>query len=583
MLFSLVMPGSFFIAQLKKLRQLSMIIALAVIPVVGFSTTIDTTKVVDLKHATQFGKLIVQDNKGRMKPMNTLNNEFMLKIYGKEKFQGLTSDQVVLSIIAFSEYWKEMPIIAVKNKNTKELLGVNGKYLSFNNLFDGNKNYKLANHIDQTFMKSPAERNQTEKALIQLDEDANIFHQFMLGEGYSIFPVKGAENNKWHTPVDAAYYATNHEDSLFLANIFTLYLSELTRSETSGEYIQPSRYLNAIKKYQETIGSNVYPSVKKVKAELFYNRAGIFNMVTNLLSIAGFSLLLIYFFFIIKGKTFNRWLLIAYQALSVLLLLLLSVGIGLRWYIGGYIPISNSFEVMIFLSAIVLLAGLLLSSKQPIVLALSLILSFTFILVSAMNNGNPEIGTLVPVLKSYWLSIHVAVITSSYALFALAMMLSLVNLLIYAFVPAQRFEKLQERTQQTGIFIQILLTPGLYLLTIGTILGAIWANESWGRYWGWDPKETWALISIIIYSLVSHLRLIPKMKEEIWFHLATFWAFTSIIMTFFGVNYLLTGLHSYGGTEKGTIPLWLISCMLVLLIFSVLSTLRYFKLKKIKT
>jgi cytochrome c-type biogenesis protein CcsB len=580
MLVSLVMPGSFFRGQLQKLKKISIAILLMVIPALGFSIDIDNSKVVTLEHATQFGKLIVQDNKGRMKPMNTLNNEFMLKIYGKEKFQGLTSDQVVLSMAVFPEYWKNMPIIKVREKSVTELVGNNGKMLSFNNLFDERGTYLLGTSVNKAFIKSPSLRNQTDKALIQLDEDANIFHHFLLTEGYSIFPVKGVENNKWHTPTDASKYTTNPEDSLFAANIFTLYLSELSRSETSGEYIQANRYLKAISKYQETVGKPVYPTPSKIKAELFYNRAGIFNTSTNSLSLLGFSLLLIYFFYIISGKPFPNWLLISYQSASFLLLLLLAIGIGLRWYIGGYIPISNSFEVMIFLSWVVLLAGLLLSRKQPIVLALSLILSFAFLLVSAMNNGNPEIGTLVPVLKSYWLSIHVAVITSSYALFALAMMLSFVNLSIYAFLPAHQFEKLKERTQQTGIFIQILLTPGLYLLTIGTILGAIWANESWGRYWGWDPKETWALISIIIYSLVAHLRLIPKMKEEIWFHLATFWAFASIIMTFFGVNYLLTGLHSYGGTGQGYIPVWLIIMLLIFLIFSIYSSIRYFKLKK---
>jgi len=582
MLVSLVMPGSFFRIQLQKLKKVSIVLLLLIIPALGFSVEIDHSKVVDQKHATQFGKLVVQDNKGRMKPMNSLNNEFMLKTYGKERYQGLTSDQVVLSMAVFPEYWKNMPMIKVKEKSVRELVGASDKYLSFDELFDQKGNYRIGNSVDKTFIKSPSMRNQTDKALIQLDEDANIFHLFLMSEGYAIFPVKDVENNKWHSPTDASKFANNAEDSLFLANIFTLYLSELSRSQASGEYIQPNRYLKAIAKYQETTGHAVYPTPSKIKAELFYNKAGIFNISTNILSLLGFSLLLIYFFFIISGKQFPGWVLITYQALSALLLVILSVGIGLRWFIGGYIPISNSFEVMIFLSGVVLLAGLILSRKQPVILALSLILSFAFILVSIMNNANPEIGTLVPVLKSYWLSIHVAVITSSYALFALAMMLALVNLAIYSIVPANKFEKLQERTTQTGIFIQILLIPGIYLLTIGTILGAIWANESWGRYWGWDPKETWALISIILYSLVGHLRLIPKVKDGIWLDLGTFWAFLSIIMTFFGVNYLLTGLHSYGGNGQGYIPTWLIIVVLFFVIFSIYSTYRYYKLKDSK-
>jgi cytochrome c-type biogenesis protein CcsB len=459
-------------------------------------------------------------------------------------------------------------------------LGVKGKYLSFNDLFDKNNNYKPGVSANKAFMKSPSMRDQSDKAFIRLDESANIFQLFLTTEGYSIFPIKGTENNKWYSPMESANYATNAEDSLFLKNIFTLYLSELARSEASGEYIQATRYLKAIKKYQETIGNEVYPATPKIKAELYYNQIGIFRKVTSLLSIAGFSLLLLYFFFILSGRLFRSWLHITYQVLSILILILIISGIGLRWYIGGYIPISNSYEVMIFLSGIVLLTGVLINKKQPLVLALSLILSFAFILVSMMVDSNPEIGTLVPVLKSYWLSIHVAVITSSYALFALIMMLAFTNLIIYSLIPANKFDQIQNRTSQIGIIIQVLLIPGLYLLTTGTILGAIWANESWGRYWGWDPKETWALISIIVYSLVSHLRLIPSIKEAIWLDLASFWAFTSILMTFLGVNYLLTGMHSYGGSEKGSLPIWTIIVVLFFILFSFYSAFRYFKLRK---
>jgi ABC-type transport system involved in cytochrome c biogenesis permease subunit len=235
---------------------------------------------------------------------------------------------------------------------------------------------------------------------------------------------------------------------------------------------------------------------------------------------------------------------------------------------------------MIFLSGIVLLSGLLVSGKQPVALALSLILAFTFLFVASMNNANPEIGNLVPVLKSYWLSIHVAVITSSYALFAMVMMMALVNLILYLVASPSKFKQIQVNTGQMNAMIQMMIIIGLYLMTIGTILGAIWANESWGKYWGWDPKETWALISILIYAFVGHMRLIPSLKNEFWTNMAAFWAFSSILMTFFGVNYFLSGMHSYSGAGEATVPGWLWIVVVCLIVFTVLSGVRFFRLKK---
>jgi cytochrome c-type biogenesis protein CcsB len=317
----------------------------------------------------------------------------------------------------------------------------------------------------------------------------------------------------------------------------------------------------------------------KIKAELIYNRSKIFDRIKNISGLAGFVMLIFFFVYILTGKNFKKWLFILFQVISAILLLLILFGIGLRWYIGGYIPISNSFEVMIFLSGMVLLAGLLVSKKQPVTLALSLILAFTFLLVAGMNNANPEIGNLVPVLKSYWLSIHVAVITSSYALFAMVMMMALVNLILYLVSKPEKFKQILEKTEQMDAMIQVMMIIGLYLMTIGTILGAVWANESWGRYWGWDSKETWALITIFVYSFVGHMRLIPSLKNEFWQNMATFWAFSSILMTFFGVNYFLSGMHSYAGTGEATVPGWLYVVIICLIIFTVFSGIRYFRLK----
>jgi cytochrome c-type biogenesis protein CcsB len=579
LLASLFMPGTYFRKQLSKMGAILMVLLLLLIPLFGFSFEPDNTKVVNKEQATEFGKLVIQDSRGRMKTMNTHDNEFMRKLYGNESMQGLTADQVVLSLTTFPEQWRDVPIIKVSNSDIRKKLKMNGKYLSYNELFSAQGEYILGNPVNAIFRKPQNSRDKTDKALVQLDEKANILNSFLKGEELNIFPVKGVENNKWHTPIEASGYASTSEDSLFLEHIFTLYLSELAKAEVSGEYSQVNRYLSAIKKYQELVGAEVMLSPGKIKAELLYNRSNIFNRIKNIAGLAGFVMLIFFFVFILNGKNFKKWLFISFQIISAVLLVVVLFGIGLRWYIGGYVPISNSYEVMIFLSGIVLLSGLLVSRKQPVVLALSQILAFTFLFVASMNNANPEIGNLVPVLKSYWLSIHVAVITSSYALFAIVMMMALVNMVLYAIATPVKFKQIVEKTEQMGAMIQVMMIIGLYLMTIGTILGAVWANESWGRYWGWDPKETWALISILIYAFVGHMRLIPSIKNEFWTNMAAFWAFSSILMTFFGVNYFLSGMHSYAGAGEAIIPGWLYIVAICLILFTIFSGIRFFRLK----
>lgn len=582
LLLSLFMPGTFFRRQLKKLSTAAVLLFLFLIPSYGFSAApVDQSNIVNADQARQFGELVMQDFKGRMKTMNTFNNEFMRKIYGSETLEGMTADQVVLSMLTYPDAWISVPIMKVTDDEIRKEFNMNSKYLAYIGLFNNQGRYIIYDDVNRIFMKPESERNKTEKNLIKMDEKANILNAFLMGNIVTIFPVRGVENYKWHASDEAAQFATNSEDSIFLKHIFPLYLEALQTGKEKGDYSTATEYLNAIKKYQQTIGADVIPSAAKIDAELKYNRWHIFERNQNLFALVGFVLLIMFFVYILRGKTFPLLLERIFLGISIVLLIINEIGVGLRWYIGGYIPISNSLEVMIFLSGVVLLAGILISKRQPVTLALSLILGFTFLAVASMNNGNPEIGNLVPVLKSYWLSIHVAVITSSYSLFALVMMMALVNMLLFLFAAPKRFESIMEKTMQLDALIQVMMTIALYLLTIGTILGGIWANESWGRYWGWDAKETWALISIFIYAFVAHMRFIPAMSEKIWVNFASFWAFASILMTFFGVNYFLVGLHSYAGVgEANSMPAWIWYTTAFFLLLTGASVYRYYKLKE---
>ncbi|MBP7509225.1 MAG: cytochrome c biogenesis protein CcsA, partial [Prolixibacteraceae bacterium] len=304
----------------------------------------------------------------------------------------------------------------------------------------------------------------------------------------------------------------------------------------------------------------------------------LFDKLQYWLALLGISMTMIFVISLLKGRNFNKWILLSFRIIALIFLIIIFTGITLRWIAGGYFPLSNSYEVMLFISGFSILVGLIYSKKQPLLLSLSMILAFSFLLVAHLMNINPAIGNLVPVLKSYWLSIHVAIITSSYAIFGLVMLISLVNLSLFLFVKEADFDRIILQIRNLGTFNNILLIIGLYLMVTGTIFGAVWANESWGRYWGWDPKESWALISILIYAFVSHMRLIPAFKNDYITNLASFWAFASILMTFFGVNYLMSGIHSYAGTGSAEMPLWVLILTALLVIYTSLAGVRYYRI-----
>jgi cytochrome c-type biogenesis protein CcsB len=240
------------------------------------------------------------------------------------------------------------------------------------------------------------------------------------------------------------------------------------------------------------------------------------------------------------------------------------IGLGFRWYISGHEPWSNGYEAVIFIAWVTTLAGILFSRKNQVVLAGTAILASMMIFVTEMNLLDPEITPLQPVLKSYWLMIHVAVITSSYGFLGLSAILGLINLNLYIFRKERTAKVVNLNISELTYISEMTMTIGLFMLTIGTFLGGIWANESWGRYWGWDPKETWALVSVLVYAVILHLRFIPALNGKFLFNAVSLWGYSAILFTFFGVNFYLVGLHSYAqGEGLGEFPLWLLLTILI--------------------
>jgi cytochrome c-type biogenesis protein CcsB len=265
--------------------------------------------------------------------------------------------------------------------------------------------------------------------------------------------------------------------------------------------------------------------------------------------------------------------------LSWIGLLVFTFHLGLRWYIAKHPPWSDGFEMLVFVAWGVLFFGLLFSRKSRFTLPLGLLFSGTLLFVGFLDWLNPEITNLMPVLNSYWLKIHVAIIVSGYAPLALAAIIALLSLLLLIFKPKKPTNQWWKSMEELTIVNEMSITIGLFLLAVGTFLGGVWANESWGRYWAWDPKETWALISVIVYAIVLHIRLIPNLRDYLIFNLASLWAFSSIIMTSFGVNYYLSGLHSYAKGDPVPIPGWVYWVVGTLLVISVGAIIRHKQMK----
>ena len=343
----------------------------------------------------------------------------------------------------------------------------------------------------------------------------------------------------------------NSDKATSTESLLTSYFSAVLHGEETGDWSFANSALLSLKNYQFLNGGTQLPSKTKVKLEVLYNNISLFLTIAILYGLLGILLIGLHIINILKyNPKIDRYLNISIYPL-ILMFILYTAGLIMRWYISGHAPWSNGYEAMIFVGWGASLSGLAFAGRSPITLAITSILSAIALSVAGMSWMNPEITNLVPVLKSYWLVVHVAVITSSYGFFAMAAMMGIFNLFLMIARTEKNHIRLNESILEFSYIIELSLTIGLFMLTVGTFLGGIWANESWGRYWGWDSKETWALVSILVYSAILHLRTIPKANNLLILNTASVIGFSSVIMTFVGVNYYLSGMHSYG---QGTPP-----------------------------
>lgn len=510
------------------------------------------------KHAEKFGHMVIQDLSGRMMPVNTYASQMLRKLSKHESYEEFDANQVFLSMQESPLLWYNVPIIHLalkKGDSIRHTIGVDEsiKYVTLADFFTERGEYKLAPYLDEAYKTNQPNAYQTQ--LKETDQRVTLLYNTLEGMPLKIFPIPDDENNKW---ISSYEYKNNPNiviaDSLyanFINNGLNAYLYMLNTAKQTGDFTEAERFLEAFKKTQQRYGAPVMLSDDKINTEILYNKYDIFKRLYSWYLYAGSLLFIVLIIQIFKNQ--NKVLKIVANVFKITILLLFvlhTAGLIVRWYLSGHAPWSDAYESMIYVAWATMFFGLAFGRKSELTIAATAFVTAMLLMIAHWNWMDPAIANLQPVLNSYWLMIHVAVIVMSYGPFTLGMILGIVTLFLMVFTSENNKVKMDLNIKELTIINEMSLTVGLVLLTIGNFLGGMWANESWGRYWGWDPKETWALISIMIYAFVIHMRLIPGLRGSWLYNLASIIAFSFIIFTYFGVNFYLSGLHSYQSGQQ---------------------------------
>ena len=566
----------------RKLQRASL--SLIMLALVGYTAPLQSAsltvldaehqKIVELYDAQtirEFGGLTLQAHGGRMKPLDTFAHEIVSKLSGKTSIYGVEPTAILLGMTVNPKFYQELAMIKIGHPLIVKELGLKDdiKYASFNDFFTKDGQYKLAKQISESVRKKPLEKSAYDKELVKVDERLNISYMVYIGSLLNIYPVPYDANNKWVNPQDAI--AQFPEKIAGMVRMMTLYLFEgTTKIQKDGNRTQFTQAINLISMYQKKFGGKVLPSKLETDIEIKYNQLGLLSKLVPLYILVGLLLLIASFINVVKPISSLKWIVQLSWILMIAGFAVHLLGMGMRWYIGGHAPWSNAYESIVFIAASTVVAGLVFARKSPFTLGATALLAGVTMAVAHMNFVNPEITNLVPVLKSYWLMIHVATIISGDGFLGLGSILSLLVLILFI-MRKDGDENIDRAIKELTNIAEMSLIVGLFLMTIGNFLGGVWANESWGRYWGWDAKETWAGVTILIYAAVLHLRFIPKLNNPFIFNMASLWAYSSVLMTYFGVNYYLSGLHSYAAGAPVPIPTWVPYSILVLMILTFLA------------
>lgn len=503
----------------------------ALLAVSSFATSANAQEMVKIDGdiADDFGKICVLYN-SRITPINTVATSFVTKLCGKPTWDGLSSNQVFAGWIFDVPYWETVKMIEIKEKKAQELLGINGKWASFDDFWDSYNNYKLDAPLKKAYKDGDTK---LQKQLRDADEKFNIIRMLYGGEMLKMFPYAGKQGHmQWFAPGQPLGNLKLDEKELVFIKKSMDYLAE---SIITGDKARAEEIAKKIYSYQHVRGKAVVPTKFRIYTETFYNKTNAQRLPVMLYLTLSLVLAIVSTLSLNNGKQKKTRL--VSSVLTWVMLIHTTLLLVLRWYVSGHLPMSNGYETMQFMAWATLIVTLVMQKRFLPVKRFGPLLSSFALLVAMITDGNPQITQLMPVLQSPLLSVHVMVIMFSYALFGLTALIGLQGLIAH-------HRKQEEKEQQLAALSQFLLYPAVALIAIGIFIGAIWANVSWGRYWSWDSKETWALITMLIYSAPLHAD-IKWLRKAQHMHIYMLLAFLSVLMTYFGVNYFLSGMHSY--------------------------------------
>ena len=484
--------------------------------------------------AEHFGDLYILYN-NRICPLQTFARDFTIKLYGSSSYKGLTPEEVLTGWLFYYDSWKNEPIIRIKSNEARKLLEIEGNYARLKDYISTINEYKLEkmmNHIRS------GEQVTDKRGIEEADEKFNIINLVCTGAMMKIFPCRNIAGKtlEWYSQSDQLPQDMDNDKWVFIRKSMS-YVNEMI---VMKKYNDACLLLEKIKKYQQKECDGLLPADNKFKAEKIYNQFDYSKSVAMACICIGLICFIYYCHCMASQKRTSRKAIIILNILLWIVFTYLSAAICLRGYVSNHLPLSNGFETMQFMAWCTLLLTFLLQRKFAMLLPFGFLLCGLTLMVSMLGESNPQITQLMPVLQSPLLSIHVVVIMIAYSLLAFIMLNGVTAVILH-----QSQKECKEQIERLQIISQIILYPAIFLLAIGIFIGAVWANVSWGRYWGWDPKEVWALITMLVYALALHPRSLPWFHRTMFFHVFCITAFITVLITYFGVNFLLGGMHSY--------------------------------------
>lgn len=491
-------------------------------------------KVLPREVAEHFGDLYILYN-NRICPLQTFARDFTIKLYGSSSYKGLTPEEVLTGWLFYYDSWKNEPIIRIKSNEARKLLEIEGNYARLKDYISTINEYKLEkmmNHIRS------GEQVTDKRGIEEADEKFNIINLVCTGAMMKIFPCRNIAGKtlEWYSQSDQLPQDMDNDKWVFIRKSMS-YVNEMI---VMKKYNDACLLLEKIKKYQQKECDGLLPADNKFKAEKIYNQFDYSKSVAMACICIGLICFIYYCHCMASQKRTSRKAIIILNILLWIVFTYLSAAIWLRGYVSNHLPLSNGFETMQFMAWCTLLLTFLLQRKFAMLLPFGFLLCGLTLMVSMLGESNPQITQLMPVLQSPLLSIHVVVIMIAYSLLAFIMLNGVTAVILH-----QSQKECKEQIERLQIISQIILYPAIFLLAIGIFIGAVWANVSWGRYWGWDPKEVWALITMLVYALALHPRSLPWFHRTMFFHVFCITAFITVLITYFGVNFLLGGMHSY--------------------------------------